>query len=341
MGAAVIFMQWDSYSGSGNDSPFFNQSPLTFTSRQERLHTLAEDDRLWLVSRSPGDGQYYFVAALAVAQRLRNPPGGDRAARFGEFAILADRERSLDLGCRFPPEALLRALTFETERPIRYGASIGQSLQTLRVLAPDDVNVLNAALAGIQKGRSPLQAGTHGLWTKCDGIFATYFLTNWMQRAEPLAFLLYDPPPTVRCGAPVFLHSDKNLRLVARFRDSHFVAGHKQTVEPAERIEERERVWRTYRLNTLNPPAKAEFDKFWNAQNGVRALFLMDTLTPVPTDVPFKLYGRALEWGYPMGVGYRHLSVPQSLLLLKLSQLPEGAHALFLQGILDAAEVKE
>jgi hypothetical protein len=42
-----------------------------------------------------------------------------------------------------------------------------------------------------------------------------------------------------------------------------------------------------------------------------------------------------------MGVGYRHLSVPQSLLLLKLSQLPEGTHALFLQGILDAAEVKE
>jgi hypothetical protein len=39
---------------------------------------------------------------------------------------------------------------------------------------------------------------------------------------------------------------------------------------------------------------------------------------------PFKEYGRALEWGYPMGVGYRYLTLPQTFLLLRCSALAEG-----------------
>ena len=335
MAAGVVFMQWDSYAGGAGGPAFFAQEPLTFNSRQERLHRLAPGDRLWLVSRCPDDGQYYFVAALLVAELARNPPDGERATLFGEYAIVADRPGSHDLGRRFPAEGLLRAFTFETGRPIRYGASIGQSLQTLRLLDPGDERLLNAALDALQRGESPPHATACGLWTKCDSVFAEYFLKNWVERREPLAFLLYDPPPALRTGAPVFIHSDKSLRLLARFREGQFVAGHKQTVEPEERVLERERVWRSYRAGTINPPTKEEFDAFWERQNGVRGMFLMDEVAELPQRVGFKVYGRALEWGFPMGVAYRYLSVPQCVLLLRLAGTPPEASARCLGGTLE------
>jgi hypothetical protein len=319
MAAGLIFMQWDSYVGAGNGSPFFAQESLTFNTRQERLHRLAPGDRLWLVSRCPHDGQYYLVAALHVAELTRNPPGSVQAALFGEYAVVADRSRSHDLGRRFPAEGLLRALTFETGRPIKYGASIGQSLQTLRLLDPADEGLLESALADIRQGGGPPDAVAGGLWTKCDAVFADYFLKNWLRRAEPLAFLLYDPPPALRPGVPVFIHSDKNLRLLARFREGQFVAGHKLTVDPDERAAERERVWETHRAQTIDPPAKEEFDRFWEAQHGVRGLFLMDQVVELREPVAFKLYGRALGWGYPLGVGYRYLSASQAVLLSRLA----------------------
>jgi hypothetical protein len=119
MAAGVIFMQWDSYVGGTDGPPFFADDPLTFNTRQERLHRLAVGDRQWLVSRCPDDGQYYFVAALRIAQLIRNPPDSDKATRFGEYAIVADRPQSHDLGRRFPAEGLLRAFTFETGKPIK------------------------------------------------------------------------------------------------------------------------------------------------------------------------------------------------------------------------------
>jgi hypothetical protein len=271
MAAGVIFMQWDSYAGGPDGSPFFAENPLTFNTRQERLHRLTAGDRLWLVSRCPADGQYYFTCALRIAQLIRNPPASDLAARFGEYAILADRSESHDLGRRFPAEALLRAFTFETGRPIKYGASIGQSLQTLRLLDPADERILDAALADLAKADAVPLAGIAGPWTKCDSVFADYFLKNWSSRHEPLAFLLYDPPPALRAGSPVFIHSDKNLRLLARFREAQFVAGYKPTIEPDERLAERERVWQTNRAGTVDPPTKEEFDKFWAAQHGVHS----------------------------------------------------------------------
>jgi hypothetical protein len=319
MAAGVIFIQWDSYTGGTDRRPFFAEDTLTFNTRQERLHQLTTGDRLWLVSRCPDDGQYYFVAVLGVAEQLRNPPGSEKASLFGEYAILADRSRSQDLGRRFPAEALLRAFTFETGRPIRYGASIGQSLQTLRLLDAGDERLLNAALDALGKGDGPPYTVPCGLWTKCDSVFADYFLKNWKERRQPLAFLLYDPPPSLKAGSPVFIHSDKSLRLLARFRGGEYIAGHKLTVEADERISERERVWQAHRVSTIDPPKKEEFDQFWEAQHGVRGLFIMDEVAELPTPVAFKVYGRALEWGYPMGVGYRYLSVAQSVLLLRLA----------------------
>src|SRR4051812_4403192 len=134
MASAVVFVQWDSYFGDSGSPALFGHDPLTFNSRQERLHQLSEGDRLWLVSRSPTDQQYYFVAALRVLVRRRNPPESREGQLFGEYAILADRSRSLDLSTRFPAEGLLRAFEFETGRSIKHGASIGQSLQSMRIL---------------------------------------------------------------------------------------------------------------------------------------------------------------------------------------------------------------
>src|SRR5207302_8208630 len=134
---------------------------------------------------------------------------------------------------------------FDSERPIKYGASIGQSLQTLRLLDTGDESVLDVGLASAMRGGGPPHIAPCGLWTKCDNVFARYFLKNWTLRHEPLAFLLYDPPPALRVGSPVFIHSDKNLRLLARFREGQFVAGHKSTIDAEERLSERERIWHT------------------------------------------------------------------------------------------------
>jgi hypothetical protein len=49
MAAGVIFMQWESYVGETDGHSFFAEEPLTFNSRQERLHQLGAGDRLCLV----------------------------------------------------------------------------------------------------------------------------------------------------------------------------------------------------------------------------------------------------------------------------------------------------
>jgi hypothetical protein len=258
------------------------------------------------------------VGCLHIERLERNLPGSETERLYGEFAVLADQSKSHDLGRQLSAEALLRAFAFETDRPIKYGASIGQSLQTLRVLNEDDERVLDAMLGAILTGRECPLARPMGLWTKCDSVFADYFLKNWTCRREPMAFLLYDPPPLLPDGAPVFIHSDKSMRLIARFREGQFVSGHKLTVDRDERMAERERIWSTYRAGTFDAPSKSDFDRFWESQHGVRGLFIMDNVVCAPQAVAFKLYGRALGWGYPMGVGYRYLTMAQTILLLRM-----------------------
>lgn len=334
MASAIAFIQWDNYRNGLDGRGFFAADPLTFNSKQERLHSVDTDDRLWLVSRCLEDQQYYFVGMLHIAARWRNSPDSTLARAFGEFAVVADRTRSHDLSKKFPAESLLRAFEFDSHKPIKFGANIGQSLQTVRVLTPHDEHILDALFHRVFDSEVPLVDAPFGLWTKCDAVFADYFLKNWQVRREPLAFLLYDSPPALPMRAPVFIHSDKNLRLLASFRESQFIAGHKQTVDSEERFVERERVWTAYRMNTLDPPTKEDFDLFWDSQNGVRALFVMDNLMELSKPLPFKVYGRALEWGYPMGVGYRYLTLSQSILLLRAAELPETVSNLYLSPLL-------
>jgi hypothetical protein len=178
MAAGIIFMQWESYQSDSGSPDFFSQEPLTFNSRQERLHQLAPGERLWLVSRCPEDHQYYYIAVLWITERSTNPPGS-KESQFGEFGLVADRSKSHDLGKRFPADGLLRALEFDPSKPIKYGASIGQSLQTLRLLTPGDELILEKQLDRILLQNESSLDVPFGLWTKCDRVFADYFLKNW------------------------------------------------------------------------------------------------------------------------------------------------------------------
>jgi hypothetical protein len=334
MASAIAFIHWENYTGGLDGRGLFASDHLTYNSFQERLHSLNSGDQLWLVSRCADDHQYFLVACLSISKIHRNPPGSMAERKFGCFGVVADATRSHDLDKRFPAEGLLRSLQFETNTPIKFGASLGQSMQSIRFLTVADERILDAALQRVLGGEDPVLDAPFGLWTKCESVFADYFLRNWQSRGEPLAFLLYDSPPVLSAGAPVFIHSDKNLRLLASFRESQFVAGHKYTVDAAERLAERERIWLAYRARTLDPPTKADFDTFWERQNGVRALFIMDNLHPVPRSCPFKTYGRALEWGYPIGVGYRYLSLSQCVLLLRHAQVSSELNELYLNPLL-------
>src|SRR5207248_965565 len=110
-----------------------------------------------------------------------------------------------DLHRDFPSEGILRALQYESKKPIKHSASIGQSIQAVRLLTPTDKAILDFALSRVLSGQTGLLDQPFGLWTKCDETFADYFLRNWTERRKPLAFLLYDPPPGLPSGSPVFI----------------------------------------------------------------------------------------------------------------------------------------
>src|SRR4029077_6636304 len=138
-------------------------------------------------------------------------------------SLCPHRHRSIDLAQRFPADGLLRALQFESGKAIKFGASVGQSLQTIRLLSASDERVLDAALRRVDGGDSAALESPFGLWTKCDAGIARYFSKNWRRNQKRLAFLLYASSPLRASGAPVFIHSDKNLRLLASFRGSQYV----------------------------------------------------------------------------------------------------------------------
>lgn len=333
MADAVCFISWQSYITGPDGRGFFAQEPLTFNSSQERLHQLDEGDCVWLVSRDPDSKQYYIVCVLRVAERRRNEPAGELGRTYGEYGIIAHRMGSYDLQRRFPAEVLLRSLAYETGRPIRHGANIGQSIQAIRFLNNADTILLNYCLNRVLSGLEP-QPGVAGVWTKCNREFADYFAVNWTSRRVPQAFLLYDSPPSVPVGAPVFVHSDQHLRLVARFREMQFVSSYKRTVDDAERLVERERCWNEYRAGTINAPSREEYDEFWERQDSIRSLMILDNFILLGDPPQFKEYGKALEWGYPTSVGWRTLDLFQTHYLMHLSGLDVTTVSFYLGAVL-------
>lgn len=333
MADAVCFISWESYSGGPDGRGFFNQEPLSFNSAQSRLHQVDVGDMIWLVSRHPDDKQYYLVCALRVAERRHNEASGDIARAYGEYGIVASRIGSYDLGQRFPVEVLLRSLAFESGRPIQHGASVGQSIQSIRIISPTDEILLNYCLNRVLAGQEA-QPGICGLWTKCDRVFADYFTANWTARRVPQAFLLYDSPPTLPLGAPVFIHSEQCLRLLARFRGAEFVASYKRTNDASEQRSEMERCWTEYRAGTIAAPEREEFEEFWGKQDSIRSLIVLDNFLELPHLSQFKEYGRALEWGYPTGVGWRPLDLFQTHYLMNLAGADGATTAFYFGAIL-------
>ncbi len=333
MADAICFIGWESYSSGVDGRGFFAQEPLSFNSAQARLHQVEIDNRIWLVSRHPNDKQYYIVAVLRVAELRRNDAAGEIGRTFGEFGIVADRVGSYDLGQRFPAEVLLRSLAYESGKPIQHGANIGQSIQTIRFTTKVDTILLNHCLSRVLSGLDP-QPGMCGLWTKCDRVFADYFTSNWQIRRVPQAFLLYDSPPALPVGAPVFIHSDQHLRLLARFRRTEYVASYRRTTDENEQVSEMERCWNEYRANTIAAPERAEFEAFWKKQDFVRSLVVLDNFTAIPEPSQFKEYGRSLEWGYPTGVGWRPLDLFQTHYLMHLSKLDMATMSFYLGAML-------
>jgi hypothetical protein len=196
-----------------------------------------------------------------------------------------------------------------------------------------DTILLNHCLNRVLTGQEP-QPGLCGLWTKCDQVFADYFLTNWEARRVPQAFMLFDSPPSVPIGAPVFIHSNQFLRLMGRFRESQYVSSYKRTNDSEERMQEKEKCWNQYRAGTIDAPNRDEFDQFWEKQDSVRSFILVDNILPVPTPPQFKQYGRALEWGYPTSVGWRPLDLFQTHYLMTLSGVDSSTVSFFLGAML-------
>jgi hypothetical protein len=56
----------------------------------------------------------------------------------------------------------------------------------------------------------------------------------------------------------------------------------------------------------------------------------MDEIQELSSPCPFKDYAKALEWGFPTGVGYRYLTISQTYLLLRQSHLSTEASYLTL-----------
>ncbi len=333
MADAVCFIDWESYSNGPDGRGFYSQEPLSFNSKQSRLHQTCPGDCLWLVSRHPDDKQYYVVAVLRVAELRRNSPDGDLGRSYGDYGIVADRVGSYDLCRRFPAEGLLRSLAYETGKPIKHGASIGQSIQSIRFADRADTILLNYCLNRVLAGFEP-QPGACGMWTKCDRIFADYFLANWTRRRAPQAFLLFDSPPVLPVGAPVFIHSEQCLRLLARFRQAQYVLSYKRTDNEEERLAERERCWGEFRAGTINAPSCSDFDSFWEKQDSVRSIVLLDNFVAIPNASQFKEYGKALEWGYPTSVGWRPLDLFQTHYLMHVGQVDAPTISFYLGAVL-------
>ncbi len=134
----LAYWRWDNYVSDLEDGAGFH-----FNSNQARLHDLlALGESLWIVTGRPGTGgrSYPLVGRLVLRAKTRNAPG----YKYGRHRVWGDLDRSRYYSAEGPDAStLLRTLRFESEVPIK-AASIGQALQTLRGLTPDDTARLNA-----------------------------------------------------------------------------------------------------------------------------------------------------------------------------------------------------
>lgn len=332
MSDLIAFIRWSEYEQRPDGYPFFGVDTVSFNSSQSRLHLAEPGDRVWLVSRNPSDQQYYLVGVLTVAFKEFNELGTLEYERFGQYRVTGKSSECVDLGLKLPIEDVIRSLSFEPVRPLAPDASIGQSIQTMRLLSKDDRFLLLRLLERIRSEADPkperqVWNPVVGIWTKCSGAYARKFLENWQSSSTVQAFLLYDAQPFLPRRAPVFVHADAKLLLLARFAGSEVVRGYKPLYSEAERSSEMRRVWERYRAPLRKPieSSEAKFQEFWERKNGIRSLMLIREISALPRPIPWSEYGtKLLEWGMPTCVGYRYLTLTQVKTLANVSETELG-----------------
>jgi len=127
-------------------------------------------------------------------------------------------------------------------------------------------------------------------------------------------------------GGIIFLHAINLNQLVAyaKYVGCEYVKGwyeHTKLRDDRIWIGERERVWHTYGPHRLHTHNKEDFNKFWEAQMGVRGLFLMRDIQKTPKTIPWNNSMRILQVFRPLGFSYRYLTTTQVQKFLDLVDL--------------------
>ena len=80
----------------------------------------------------------------------------------------------------------------------------------------------------------------------------------------------------------------------------------------------------------LTPRSRSEFDRFWEKQDSIRSLIILDNFVELQSPPQFKDYGKALKWGYPTSVGCRPLDLFQTHYLMHLTGLDVATVSFYL-----------
>jgi len=174
-----------------------------------------------------------------------------------------------------------------------------------------------------------------GIWVKAKPEYIETFIENWENTKQVQAFCVYDVPPILPEGGLVFLHAINLNRLMAyaEYVGYEYIEGwyeHVRIKNDTIWIKERERIWNTYGPNRLHTHDKEEFNDFWEAQKGVRGLFLMRNIFTVTKRVTWDESMKILQVSRPVGFSYKYLTISQ---VQKFLQLIDVKMEIKVQGI--------
>jgi predicted restriction endonuclease len=141
----MAYWRWDNYISDLDEGASFN-----YNSNQSRLHSQIDiGERLWLITGKPTQIgiSYLLVAKLTIVAKTYNPP----EYKYGRYRLWGDVKNSAYYST---DEAnisnLLLNMRFSTESPIKSKDKIGQSLQTIRTLTPNDSALLLSWSQGLE-----------------------------------------------------------------------------------------------------------------------------------------------------------------------------------------------
>jgi len=172
-----------------------------------------------------------------------------------------------------------------------------------------------------------------GILLKTRPEYARTFIENWRRTGKPQVFLIYDRRPILRRGDSVFVYVVRSKHLSSRasicdrgylgfyanFVRSEWVRGLKRLEDEGTRKRERERIWALYGDGQLHTRSKEEFDRFWDDQDGVRSLVVLENLVEIEKKITWSDLKRILYTNrFPRGVGYIYITKSEVNEILKL-----------------------